>query len=68
MLAAPAIDIRQRWELIDTQWDVNTDKSNAYADDPGINRYIVGCKWINTTDYQSWELRINRYIVGCKFS
>ena len=31
-------------ELIDTQWDVNTDPFNGLLDVARINRYIVGCK------------------------
>ena len=32
-------------ELIDTQWDVNIDGKIYTYIEPGINRYIVGCKY-----------------------
>ena len=32
----------------------------------GINRYIVGCKFLILTIGQPALKRINRYIVGCK--
>ena len=34
----------------------------------GINRYIVGCKYIKPCFYASCGCRINRYIVGCKYA
>ena len=33
----------------------------------GINRYIVGCKFIRYIGDVMGRFRINRYIVGCKF-
>ena len=34
----------------------------------GINRYIVGCKYISTWTEVEPPEKINRYIVGCKFT
>ena len=33
----------------------------------GINRYIVGCKFVYPYSLVSNFMRINRYIVGCKY-
>ena len=33
-------------ELIDTQWDVNMNKDDLKYNAEGINRYIVGCKYV----------------------
>ena len=33
----------------------------------GINRYIVGCKFISESIININSNRINRYIVGCKW-
>ena len=32
----------------------------------GINRYIVGCKYVRSKGKEFDGFRINRYIVGCK--
>ena len=34
----------------------------------GINRYIVGCKYLDQDSSRETRNRINRYIVGCKLS
>ena len=33
----------------------------------GINRYIVGCKYLKRQGVKAGVPGINRYIVGCKF-
>ena len=33
----------------------------------GINRYIVGCKYMENSAIAWADKRINRYIVGCKW-
>ena len=34
----------------------------------GINRYIVGCKFVNEQGKTTIAVGINRYIVGCKLT
>ena len=55
-------------ELIDTCWDVNQDSEiNWWYSVYGINRYMLGCKYLYKTIFQSRKDRINRYMLGCKF-
>ena len=57
---------KELWELIDTWWDVNKITTIMNVEFQGINRYMVGCKFLILTIGQLALKRINRYMVGCK--
>ena len=41
-------DFEADMELIDTQWDVNVEEPHIHiVQSGGINRYIVGCKYVH---------------------
>ena len=65
MLTEERKDLR-RTELIDTQWDVNTESTTEEAE---AYPELIDTQWdvnINMTGAATGTARINRYIVGCK--
>ena len=54
-------------ELIDTLWNVNNIPSpELNAQEIGINRYIMECKYNYHRGSETIDMRINRYIMECK--
>ena len=66
-LRSAAISIRQTIELIETLWNVNTNKEMRQGINTRINRNIVECKLHSRYVSLHGSIWINRNIVECKF-
>ena len=53
--------------LIDTWWNVNTEKKLSSLESIGFNRYMVECEFVRYKQTTTSLTGFNRYMVECEF-